>query len=85
MINDLALLSDLHELKDTRILEHIKERRESAVRDSKNAITDRDCNIAIGKVRELDDFIKDIETAYETAQKLRESQAKKGTNMQKSF
>lgn len=85
MITDIALLSDLNEVKDSRVHEYLKAIREAAVQESRNVQTDRECNISIGKVRILDEIIKDIETAYETAQKLRESQAKKSTNINKAF
>lgn len=77
MITDIALLSDLNDIKDSRVHEYLKDIREKAVQESKNVPTDRDCNIAIGKIRILDEVIKDIETAYDQAQTLRDNQAKK--------
>lgn len=71
IINDLTLLSALNELEGTIILDYLKERREIAVKESISAKTDRDASIAIGKIRDLDDIINDIETAKETAMKIK--------------
>ena len=83
MITDFRLLSELFDLKDTRITEYLEGVREEQIQAWTEAKSDRDATVAQGGKRVLDRILKDIAEAYDTMQKQR--QAKERPNMSKAF
>jgi hypothetical protein len=65
IIDDQFLLSELNELVDTSIHEHLKKCRNAAILRVKVSATDRMANIATGEMQALDELIEAIETAKE--------------------
>lgn len=81
MITDFRLLSELHDLQDTRIVEYLEGLRAEQIAVWTDARADRDAAVAQGGKRVLDRILRDIAESYETMQK--QKQAK--PNMNKAF
>jgi hypothetical protein len=84
MIADLGLLSELNELESTRVHKWLQDRREKAVKSISGSRLDRDCNILIGGLRELDDILNEIETASDQHAKIRADKENR-VDMDKAF
>jgi hypothetical protein len=83
MSGDYGLLSDLHDLKDSRIQEYLEEKRRDVVTEWTEADSDRAATLAQGKKRILDAILKDIATAWDQVRDQRERRER--PRMSKAF
>jgi hypothetical protein len=83
MVDDYGLLSDLHDLKDSRTQEYLEAKRRDVIAEWTEADTDRAATLAQGKKRVLDELLRDIETAWDQVRKQR--QRKERPRMSKAF
>lgn len=83
MINDHRLLSELYDLKDTRVVEYLRGLRDEAVGKWTDSTSDREATLAQGEKRVLDRIIKDIESAWDIMQKQKKD--KQRPDMRQAF
>jgi len=83
MITDQRLLSELFDLRDTRIAEYLQGLRNEAIQKWTDSTSDREATLAQGEKRVLDRILKDISEAWDVMQKQKD--AKQRPDMRRAF
>lgn len=85
LLKDLRLLTELHDLTRTRVIEYLEARLDDAVIEAREATTDRQATIAIGKQRELNELLKVIRTAGDRLVAIQDERKQPPIEMSKSY